>query len=221
MRPKFSPFFALALVPALYVCAVPALGQGDPGGPAVSGDSTQGEPIPQRLTLPSAKTDGVVTTDRANYRPGQPIAIVFTITNTSGNPVHYDYPSDQQSDVTVSDSLGHPVWDEAQGRKYSQRITTLLLKPGQKKTYTAVWNGRTAQGRPVPAGVYTISARMTSSDRPAITGSFAVNTDTDPENFGSPTRSPSDNGAVRQVFPNPPITAAATVTIGGPAPSSK
>jgi hypothetical protein len=112
------------------------------------------------------------------------------------------------------------VWDEAQGRTYRQRITSLLLKPGQTKTYRAVWNGLDAQGRPVPPGVYTISARMTSNDRPAITGSFAVNTDTDPENFGTQTRSPSDNGAIREVYPDPPITASTTIPIGVLLPTS-
>ena len=58
---------------------------------------------------------------------------------------------------------------------------------------------------------------MTSSDRPAITGSLIVDPDTDPNNTGFPTRSPAENGAVRQVDVTPPITASTTLAIGVPA----
>ncbi len=216
MKLACSSLSAAALVFAL---GVTAFAQGDPGAPPVADNSTQGETIPQGPTATSAKIAGTVTTGRARYRPGQPIAVTFTIRNTSKQSAHYDYPTTQQFDVAVTDAHGVAVWDWARGRAFAPHITALSLKPGERKTYAALWDGRDAQGRPVAPGVYTVSARMTSSDRPGVTGSFAVNTDTDPENFGSPTRSPSDNGAVRQVSVNPPITASITVPIGVPTPT--
>ena len=166
---------------------------------------------------PKNNGNGTVTASRSNPRPGQRVTFTFTIANPTKKTVGHDFPSSQQFDITVSDPGGTQVWDSAQGQVFAQAITRLSLKPGQKKSFTAAWNGRDAQGRPVAPGVYTVNARMTSSDRPAITGSLIVDPDTDPNNTGFPTRSPAENGAIRQVDVTPPVTASTTVAIGVPA----
>jgi hypothetical protein len=178
--------------------------------------------LPQKLTLTPPKIgDGTLTTNRTSYRPGQPVALKFTIRNITKKPTHYDFSTSQQFDVTVADAQGNTVWDWAHGRVFASVITQIILKPGQEQSYRVVWDGNGPQGRPVAPGTYTLNARMTSNNRPAITGNVLVNTDTDPMNMGVPTRSPSDNGAVREIYLSPPITASTTVAIGAAASSKK
>ena len=202
--------------------AVPTSAQNDAGTPPSTNSAPDNRPMPQKVLIFDSHDSGAgsVRADRTGYRPGQRVALTFTVNNPTSKTVSYDFSSSQQFDITVSDSNKKNVWDSAQGKVFAQAITRLSLKPGQKKSFVAVWNGRTPQGSPVSPGIYNVSARMTSSDRPAITGSLVVDPDTDPNNIGFPTRSPAENGAVRQVDVNPPVTASTTVAIGVP-PSTR
>lgn len=215
MRPSLLVISALTFSVGL---AIPALAQ-DAGTPS-SNSSPQNAPIPQKLVVVSPKDTGggSLAANRSRYRLGQQVKFKFTITNATNKTIHYDFLSSQQFDITLSDANGRPVWDWAQGKTFAPTITRISLKPNQKRTFEAAWYGRDAQGHPVAAGVYTATARMTSDDHPAITGGVVVDTDTDPNNLGVPTRSPAENGAVRAVHLNPPMVASTTVAIGVPAP---
>lgn len=217
MKPRF---YALPI--ALLSCSVvvPVFAQNDAGTPPATNGMTENRPIPQRVLIFPPKDSGLGTlrANRTRYQPGERVAFTFTIANPTNKAVGYDFPSSQQFDVTVSDPKNAPVWDSAQGMVFAQGVTHLTLKPGQKKSFEAVWNGRDVQGRPVAPGVYSARARLTSSNRPAVTGGIIVDPDTDPDNTGFPTRSPAENGAVRQVDMNPPITASLVLAIGVPAP---
>ncbi len=107
------------------------------------------------------------------------------------------------------------IWKWSQGRKFSRLLTSFDIDPGKKKVITVTWNGRDAQGHPVPPGTYTLKATLTSNNPPAVTGGIIVNTSTDPNNMGLQQRSPVETGAVRQVDVTPQVTATTTVIIGG------
>ncbi|MBV9851592.1 MAG: hypothetical protein JO250_18135 [Armatimonadetes bacterium] len=212
----------LALSVSALALVVPALAQ-DAGTPPATNSAPVNRPIPGKVLIfpPKDTGAGSLKTSRSSYRPGQPVRFTFTIANPTSKTVNYDFATSQQFDITVSDAANTQVWDWAQGKMFAQMITHVGLRPGQKKSFTAVWNGRDAQGHPIAPGVYNATARMTSSNRPAITGGVVVDNDTDPNNMGFPTRSPAENGAVRQVDVNPPITASTTVAIGVPVPKDK
>lgn len=81
------------------------------------------------------------------------------------------------------------------------------------QTFTAVWNGRNSQGSPFAAGTYTIKARLTSDNHPAVTGGVLVNIENDPNNMGIPTKTPADTGAIQQINVTPPVSASKTIVI--------
>ena len=207
--------YALPVVVIALGMALPVAAQ-DAGTPPATNSAPSNRPVPQKiLILPTRDTGGAtLKTDRSGYQPGQPVRFTFTISNSTKKVVNYDFPNSQQFDITVTDGSGDAVWDSAQGKVFAQSLTHLGLKSNQKKTFTAVWNGRDMHGQPVAPGLYNAHARMTSNDHPAVTGGFIVDTDTDPNNMGVPTRSPAENGAVREVSVNPPLTASNTVAIG-------
>jgi hypothetical protein len=207
----------LSVFALTFGAVLPVFAQTDAGTPTVSPSAPLNRPIPQKLILPTGSDQiGNITTDRAAYKPGEPVAISFTVTNPTQKPAVYNFATGQQFDVTVLDPKGTMLWQWSHDRLFTQSLGRLSLGPGQKKTYAATWNGRDAQGKPVTPGVYTISARMTSNNGQAITGGVVVNNDTDPNNMGVPTRTPVDTGAIRQVDTMPQVTASKQIAIGVP-----
>jgi len=183
----------------------------DASGPPSSARQTP--PIQtNKIVLP--QTPGVqLTTDRATYAAGQPVLLTFKVANTTKKPITYDFASGQQASFSITDAKGNPVWDSTASRALFRGITHLTLAPGESKTYQAVWNERENLGRPVPPGVYTVTARLLPMPRVVVSGGLIVNTETDPNNTGTPTKSKGESGATLQQNITPPVTASATVTI--------
>lgn len=205
-----------ALAPSLALLALAAASVLAQGDIPTSTSSPQYTPQTGKVILPgSAASAGRIITDRAKYRPGQPVHISFVVTNTTNKPVVYNFSTGRQYDITLVDAKGRTVWQSSRGVMFTQQLTRLSLKPGQHKTYALVWNGHPFGNHRLAPGVYTLNARMTSEDRPAVTGGVVVNTDRDPNNMGVPTKTPTETGAVRQVDVNPPVTATTTIVIGG------
>lgn len=226
MKPAFA-----TLAVCLAAVSLPAFAQTGAGTPSISTPSAQSSPIPLKLVLPTSDQSGVLLVSPAHrrpgllvntawLRPGQPIALSFIVTNKTNKAVVYNFPTGQQFDITANDAKGSLVWTWSKGQQFTQSISRLSLAPNTRQVFTAVWNGRTNTGQPMPAGDYTLNARMTSSTGTAITGSIVVNNDPDPMNVGRPTRTPADLGAIRQVDVTPPVTASKNITIGTPAPAS-
>lgn len=213
-----TPLLSTCLL-TLGMCA-PLFAQTDAGTPAMTPSAPLNRPIPQKLILPtSGDQTGTITTDKASYAPGQTVAITFTVTNPTKAAVNYNFPTGQKYDVTVLDTKGNMLWQWSRGQVFTQALSRVSLAPGQKLTFNTVWNGRDASGKPVPPGLYTINARLTSTSGTAITGGLLVNPDTDPNNMGMPTKTPADTGAIRQVDTTPPVTASKQIGIGVPASS--
>jgi hypothetical protein len=175
----------------------------------------QSQLIPQNYHLsPATNSQGAqLRTNRGSYARGQVVQMAFEVHDLTKKPIIYDFPTAQQFDVTVTDAQGNIVWDWAKQHVFASTLTALQLKPGQEKTYRLIWDGRDQQGHLVPPGSYTLNARMTSVNRPAITGNLVTDPDTDPQNMGVSTRTPAENGVIRQVFPDAPLTAVKTITI--------
>lgn len=215
MKPAFAP-----LAVCLAAVSLPAFAQTGAGTPSISTPSAQSSPIPLKLVLPTSDQSGVLLVSPAHSKPGQPLSMTFAVVNKTNKPVVYNFPTGQKFDITANDAKGSLVWTWSKGRVFTQSISRLSIPAGARVVFNAIWNGRTSTGQPVPAGDYTLNARMTSSTGTAITGSLVVNNGPDPMNVGRPTRTPADLGAVRQVDVTPPVTASKTITIGTPAPAS-
>jgi len=207
MKPVF-----LSTAAALFAAvALPALAQNDAGTPPLSPNMTT--PLPQVLKLPGTAQTGTLTTSRAAYKSGRPVRMTFKAVNTSGKSVTYNFGSGQRYDITAANAAGTQVWSWSQGKLFTQNLSSLSIAPGKALAYQAVWNGRDASGRPIPPGVYTLSAHLTSNNQPAITGGVIVNTDPDPNNLGVATRTPAESGTIRQVAPAAQVSAKTTITI--------
>lgn len=118
---------------------------------------------PARITIEAAPTPRPappprsvsVTTDRASYRPGQPVTITLTETNTTG----HDVPAVFGCQILSASATGPggPVW-----RYRDMRLCPTIvgvLHAGESRRFTLVWDGRPhAPGARLVPGVYTIRA---------------------------------------------------------------
>lgn len=215
----------LAMFPVFVLLAYslqPASAQTGTGTPGPNVNAARNPPIPQRLipSHPKGPT-GTLTTDKPRYAPGQPISLTFTVTNSTKKDAIYNFSTGQQCDFTATDAKGTNVWTWSHERMFTQVLTRLALAPGQKRVYKGVWEGQDAQGKPIKPGVYTLTARLTPNNGPAIVGGVAVNTDTDPNNMGMPTHTPAETGAIRAVDVTPPVMASVKITITAPTRHAK
>lgn len=206
-----KPAFLLALLVLSAPFSLPVSAQTDAGTPPINPNTNT--PLPDALKVTPSAQPGTLTVGKSQIKSGQPVRMTFTVVNTSGHPVTYNFSTGQRFDVTAANAAGTAVWDWAAPKRFSQNLASLSLPPGKSLTYRAVWNGRDLAGRPVSPGVYTLSAHLTSDNRPAITGGVVVNTDPDPTNMGEATRTPAEAGTIRQVAPAAQVSAKTTVVV--------
>lgn len=111
---------------------------------------------------PEFSTDLVQTVklDKDAYGIGAPVDIVFTITNQTQNTITYTFPTSKRFDFTV-DQGGEDIYTFSKGRVYAQVVGTLVLQPGETKTFTAKWNQVDNRGKQVGPGAYNISIWLT------------------------------------------------------------
>ena len=205
-----KPAVLIALASLVVSGALPVAAQTGAGTPPMSNNTGL---LPNTLKVTPAAQPGTLTVGKSQIKAGQSVRMTFQVVNTSSKPVTYNFSTGQRFDVAATNAAGTTVWNWAANQRFSQNLASLSLPPGKSLTYRAAWNGRDLSGHPVPPGTYTLSAHLTSDNRPAITGGVVVNTDPDPNNMGQSTRTPADSGAIRQVDPAAQVSAKATVVV--------
>jgi len=179
------------------------------GAPACSHASPQ---QPASGTRPEHPT-GTLTTAKPAYAKGDAIEFTFTIDNATSSTVHYEFSTGQQFDVDVTDPHGVEIWKWSADRVFTQQLTSIDLKPGDHKTYTAEWN--TSGVKFLPTGLYSATATITPTIRPAVRGGLLIETERDPDNMGRPTMGSTESGDVIEVNVTNKVAALAKFSIGG------
>jgi hypothetical protein len=110
------------------------------------------EPLEPR-TLQSTLSVSVAT-DKTVYQVGQSIQMTYSETNTSNQPVTVDYgPSTDGFDVKQNGAL---VWQSNAGIN-PLFVVARVLQPGQSVTIAATWSGKTSTpGSAAMTGTFTV-----------------------------------------------------------------
>jgi hypothetical protein len=155
-------------------------------------------PIPSRAQL---------STDRQSFKSGERVKFSFTIVNPGRAAISYTFPSSQEFEITVADSMGKAQWRWSRGRMFAQVVSKLVLNSGETKTFSVDYNLATDSGTVLPPGKYEATAQLTPMPRFIVSGGILVNPEKDPNNLGVRTKSDVDSGATLQNDVTPSVAA--------------
>jgi hypothetical protein len=106
-----------------------------------------------------------LTSDRATYPVGAPVALTLAVINAGRAPVTLQFSSGQKYDFEVR-RAGQVVWRWAADRMFTQALTSMTLAPGERKAFTETWKQVGNDGQAVPAGSYEVVATLTTMEKP-------------------------------------------------------
>jgi hypothetical protein len=81
------------------------------------------------------------------------------IKNNEESPLHFEFPSSQFYEITVSDQSGQEVYRYSKGRFFLQALQTTKIEPHQTYRKVENWDYKVS-GKRVPAGQYTVTATL-------------------------------------------------------------
>jgi len=88
------------------------------------------------------------------------VVFALNVTNASKKNVELSFPSGQQYDFVVLDSLGREVWRWGDGRMFTQALQNKMISHGETISFDEHWE------RPAKTGRYTVVATLHSSNFP-------------------------------------------------------
>jgi hypothetical protein len=93
----------------------------------------------------------------ARARNGEPVPLVFTVTNAGGTPLTLHLLGRAPSaDFRILDSRGRLIWSRLRGQTLLGALQLFALDAGRILSFQESWNQRTDAGRLVAPGEYLI-----------------------------------------------------------------
>ncbi|WP_223592864.1 BsuPI-related putative proteinase inhibitor [Neobacillus bataviensis] len=90
-----------------------------------------------------------------------PEKVIFEIVikNEGDLPLHFEFPTSQMIEITITDQAGAEVYVYSKGRYFLQAFQTIVVEPHQSVKRYEKWNYQ-FKGKRVPSGVYTVNATL-------------------------------------------------------------
>ena len=102
-------------------------------------------------------------------RTGEPVPLVFRVTNTGKASVTLQLLGRSPSaDFQVCDSQGRMIWSRLHGQTMLGVLRLHPLDAGEELVFRDVWNEIDDSGSPVPAGEYLIHGVLLTDDRDGL-----------------------------------------------------
>jgi hypothetical protein len=83
------------------------------------------------------------------------------IKNNEETPLHFEFPTSQYYEITVTDQTGQEVYRYSKGRFFLQALQTIRIDPHQTFRKVESWDYK-VNGKRVPAEQYTVTATLLS-----------------------------------------------------------
>ncbi|MEN6372563.1 MAG: BsuPI-related putative proteinase inhibitor [Armatimonadota bacterium] len=116
-------------------------------------------------TVPAQPVSGVKT-DKQSYSLGEPIKMTFVVENPTQRNIVLKFSSSQIYDIWAEKD-SKEVWRWSRGKFFTQALTSITLKPGERRTFQETWNQTSNDGQQVSPGAYSVFAQlMTMQPRP-------------------------------------------------------
>ena len=108
-------------------------------------------------------------TDKGKYLLGEEVKMSVTVTNKSLKPVEFIFTSSQHYDFIVLED-GEEVWRWSSSKVFAMLLEPLLLKSGEKRTYTETW-----KPKDITPGEYEVIGMVASRPSHRATCTFKIN----------------------------------------------
>lgn len=112
-------------------------------------------------TDPAEQVLSGVKTGKQNYSLGAPVDITFAVENRTQQEVTLRFPSGQIYDIWAQKD-GKEIWRWSRGMFFTQALTSITLKPGERKVFAETWKQVDNEGNQVPPGSYELFAQLTT-----------------------------------------------------------
>ncbi|MEP7346014.1 MAG: BsuPI-related putative proteinase inhibitor [Gemmatimonadaceae bacterium] len=91
-------------------------------------------------------TSGPLVASSLDVTVGDNIEFVLHVTNNAQKRLELTFPSGQNYDVTVLDSVGREVWRWSSGRMFTQAFQNHVLDANETLSYQAAWKPEAMRG---------------------------------------------------------------------------
>ncbi len=105
-------------------------------------------PRPHASEAPNRKkaTSGPLVASSLDVAVGDNVEFVLHVTNNAQKRLELSFPSGQNYDVTVLDSIGREVWRWSSGRMFTQAFQNHVLEANETLSYEASWKPEAIRG---------------------------------------------------------------------------
>ncbi|MHB1041970.1 MAG: BsuPI-related putative proteinase inhibitor [Eubacteriales bacterium] len=121
------------------------------GGTETGGGGTQDPVVIRGLRY-------TITTNKREYRRGEPVSITLTKRNVSNSTISLRYRTGQRFDFLARRSSGQVVWRWSRGQVFTQQTARVTLSPGESQVFRVTWDQRDNRGLQVEPGTFTIAS---------------------------------------------------------------
>lgn len=101
-----------------------------------------------------------IKADHFAYKLGEPVRLTYAVRNRGSKPITLSFSSAKQHDIWITRG-DTEVFRFSKGRMYATMLTTLVLQPGQTKSFDFTWNQKDNNGQDIGPGTYTVHAQLT------------------------------------------------------------
>ena len=102
-----------------------------------------------------------LSTDKAVYRSGEPIAVTLSVSNPAGPELRLQFSSTQRFDFAIRDAKGGQVWRWSADQMFGQMLGMEVIGPARPQIiYRAEFTGKLTPGR------YSVEGTLVATERP-------------------------------------------------------
>ena len=138
--------------------------EGQAVGPQVSADESATPPAKSKDEKPKNEPIAASFSLAQNVSGlGRVVAFSLTARNSSNEAQTLLFNSGQSFEITatpLNSKTKGPLWRWSNDKMFTQAVRRDTLRPGESKTWTAIWQGEDNAGNPAPRGPYLLEATI-------------------------------------------------------------
>jgi len=98
--------------------------------------------------------------ETSNFLQGEILTLHLSLTNNGSKEITLEFPSSQQYDFYVKNSVDTEVWRWSANQLFAQGLTDIRIPAGNTVVFSENWNQRAFNGTLLPTGNYTVFAKV-------------------------------------------------------------